>query len=337
MKLPMHEGEYLSNTELKDAVRRIVLAQGNTFIKELLRSNKIPIGSTKAEFAQHLEAAIDGGTLNQSMIETWLEEIEGWGNQHVYLFSPPRVAHDEIRPLLDASIHASALGRSVSYEFPPTLTLSAITLSADHLSMTWHRSRGGWERAKSKDFIQDEGADRFEYRAYRERFDRSVVRFEWRLEDPYCAVMVQLANEGDEHRQAFAQVWQDLGEAGIATEPLVKFNLSQAIKVLSRKNEATVQSARLSTEGGHVDLVSTLSDGGIDQVEAVREVRRGVDDTSFLSADGLFGFSNQAHANLSRTIKIQGYGLESRIRIWVQCKRDDVYTILAIIWANNSQ
>lgn len=332
-----NDDEQLSGSALKEAVRRIVLAQGNTFIKELLRANKIPIGSTKADFAEHLNAAIDGGQLTQSMIEAWLQEIEGWGNQHVYLFAPPKRSHDDIKQQLEASRHAGAMGRSVSYEFPDNLTLSAISLSGDHLSVTWHRSRGGWQRAKSKDFIQEEGADRFEFRAYRERFDRSVVRFEWRLTDPYCAVMMQLPIEGDEHDQAFAQVWKDLSEAGIATDALIKFNLSQAIKLLSRKNEATVQSARLTTEGGHVDLVSTLSDGGIDDVEAVREVRRGVDDASFVSADGLFGFSNEKYTELSRMVKVQGYGFESRIRIWVQCKREDVYLILAVIWANNDQ
>ena len=327
----------LIDTELKDAVRRIVLSQGNIFIKELLRANGITIGNTKAGFAKNLNEAIDDGKLTQEMVEAWLEDIEGWGNQHVYLFEPPDLAHDQIRSVLEASDHAGVMGRAVSYEFPEALTLTAITLTAEHLSVVWHRSRGGWERAKSKDFQQEEGADRFEYRAYRERYDRSVVRFEWRLGDPYCAVLIQLPHEGDEHQQAFAQVWGDLKKAGIVPDVLPKVRLSPAFKVLSRKDDTTVQSARLMTDGGHVDLVSTLSEGGIEEVEAVREVRRGVDDTNFASADGLFGFSSEKHAQLSRAIKVQGYGLESRIRIWVQCKREDVYVVLTVIWANNAQ
>jgi hypothetical protein len=186
-----------------------------------------------------------------------------------------------------------------------------------------------------KDYREDEGQDTFEYRAYRERFDRSLVRFEWRPGDPYCAIMVQLANEGEEHAQALGQVWQDLRDLGVTRSPLTKIRLGAAFKNLSRKTDATVQSTRLLTEGGHVELVSTLSVGGIDDVEAVRNVRRGVEDASFATADGIFSFTAEKYKELSRTIKMEGYGKDSRLRIWVQCKREDVYTIISVIWRNN--
>ncbi|MHC2466962.1 hypothetical protein [Bradyrhizobium embrapense] len=330
------DGASLGKSQLKKKVAQIVLAQGNIFIKDLLRSNNVSIGNTKAEFAKNLTDAIDAGVLTQAVIEAWLDEIEGWGNQHVYLFEPPSIARARVRPALEASKHVGLLDRKVSYEFPDTLTLSTIAFSGDHLSVAWHRSRGGWERAKSKDYRRDEGADTFEYRAYRERFDRSLVRFEWRPGDPYCAVMVQLPNEGEEHAQALSRVWQDLGDLGLARSPLTKIRLGSAFKRLSRKTDATVQSARLLTQGGHVELVSTLSEGGIDAVEAVRNVRRGVEDASFATADGMFSFTTEKYRQLSRTIKMEGYGLESRLRIWVQCKRDDVYTILSVIWSNNA-
>lgn len=330
------EGASLSKSQLKKKVAQIVLAQGNVFIKDLLRSNKVSIGNTKADFSENLEAAIDAGALTQAAIEAWLGEIEGWGNQHVYLFKPPPITRTRIRPALEASKHVGLLDRTVSYEFPDTLTLSTITFPGDHLSITWHRSRGGWERAKSKDYREDEGSDTFEYRAYRERFDRSLVRFEWRPGDPYCAVMVQLPNESEEHAQALARVWQDLKELGLVRSPLTRIRLGSAFKRLSRKTDATVQSTRLLTQGGHVELVSTLSGGGIDAVEAVRNVRRGVEDASFDTADGMFSFTTEKYERLSRTIKMEGYGLESRLRIWVQCKRDDVYTILSVIWSNNA-
>ncbi len=81
--------------------------------------------------------------------------------------------------------------------------------------------------------------------------------------------------------------------------------------------------------------MSTLSEGGIEAVEAVREVRRGVDDANFAAADGMFSFAAEKYRQLSRTIKMEGHGLDSRLRIWVQCKRDDVYVVLSVIWANN--
>lgn len=332
----VQKGASLTKGQLKKKVAQIVLAQGNVFIKDLLRSNKASIGNTKAEFAENLTAAIDAGVITQEVIEAWLAEIEGWGNQHVYLFEPPTSSRTRVRRTIEASRHADLLDRKVSYEFPSTLALTAINLSGDHVSIAWHRSRGGWARAKSKDFQQDEGPDRFEYRAYREQFDRSVVRFEWRQGDPYCAIMVQLPNEDDEHEQALNRVWQDLREVGLVRSPLTKVQLSHAFKKFSLTKEATVKSTRFTTHGGHVDLVATLSEGGIDDVEAVRNVRRGVEDANFATADGVFSFPVEKYEELSRTIKMEGYGSESRLRIWVQCKREDVHVVLSVIWKNNT-
>lgn len=97
----------LGKSQLKKKVAQIVLAQGNIFIKDLLRSNNVPIGNTKADFSRNLNAAIDAGALTQAVIEAWLGEIEGWGNQHVYLFEPfsifktKIVLHSRHRNMLD--------------------------------------------------------------------------------------------------------------------------------------------------------------------------------------------------------------------------------------------
>ena len=74
---------------LKKLARGIILAQGNIFIKELLRDNKIRIGATKADFEKNLLAAIDDGKLTREHFDTWLNEVEGWGDQHVYLYDIP--------------------------------------------------------------------------------------------------------------------------------------------------------------------------------------------------------------------------------------------------------
>ena len=77
---------------LKAQVEKILLIQGNQFIKELLRENRLPIGSTKKDFLTNITDAIDEDLLTREMIEAWLKQIEGWGNQHLYLFEPPEIA-----------------------------------------------------------------------------------------------------------------------------------------------------------------------------------------------------------------------------------------------------
>lgn len=328
-------GDQLEKTQLKDAVRSVILTQGNEFIKELLRKHKIQIGTKKADFSKNLFAAIDAGTLTHLMIEEWLSEVEGWGNQHIYLFEPPKIAVGEIGGKLAASDFAGLVGTAVGYAFPEELQLSAISLAADHLSLAWHKGTGGWERTPSKDFQQvDDDGELYKYNAFRQRFDRVVVRFAWRFADPYCAVMIQLPIDGDTHGEVHTLVRNDLKHIGIYEDDPVRIPLSKAFKAMTLKQDTVVQSTRMMTDGGHVDVVATLSQGGIADVQALREARRGVNDKSFAGTDGMFNFLPAQHPGLSRNVKMQGYGLESRIRIWVQCKREDVYRVLGVIWAN---
>lgn len=82
---------------LKTQVEKILLIQGNQFIKELLREKSLPIGSTKKDFLTNTIKAIDEDLLTRGMIEAWLKQVEGWGNQHIYLFEPPEITPEDAR------------------------------------------------------------------------------------------------------------------------------------------------------------------------------------------------------------------------------------------------
>ncbi|MBN8940739.1 MAG: hypothetical protein J0H01_14665 [Rhizobiales bacterium] len=323
-----------SKEELKQIVGSIILSQGNDFIKELLRQNKIPIGTTKPEFGRNLSQAIDSGALSQAMIEDWLGDVEGWGNQHVYLYRSLPMTARAIRTRIGASRFAGLLAHKVSYEFPEALQLTSISLDADRLSLVWHIGSAGWERVKPMDRFEEVGLDFYKFEAYRRRAERNLVRFEWRFADPYCAILIELANRDSQHDEAIAQVRSHLGEIGIAAR-LDAVSLSQAAKRASADPKLVALSARMTAEGGHVDFVSTLLEGGIGDVEAVRHVRNAVNESEFHAAEGLFHFTTKSHPALSRAIKVQVFGRESRMRLWAQCKRDDVYLIIDALWASN--
>jgi len=320
---------------MKEIVRPIILAQGNTFIKELLRDNGITIGATKADFEKNLFEAIDAGQLTHEMVELWLHKVEGWGDQHVYLFAPPAVDWAGIEAAIRGSQHGSLLDVSFSYAFPDRLALTAARLSAGELSVDWHLGTGAWERAKSKDYQDLIDGDRYEFRAYRDRSDRIVVRFEWRFDRPYCCLFTQLANEGDQHAITRRQVFDDLQAMSVLPGPLPPILLSQAVKSSSRDALLVAHSTKMSTPGGYVDFVAT-TDAGIGGVEAVRRARAGVQDSDFGSAEGVLSFRTAAHPTLSRDIKATVYGSDGRFRVWAQCKRDDIYAVADHIWRKNT-
>jgi hypothetical protein len=326
------DGEF----DLKAIVRPIILAQGNTYIKELLRENGLKIGATKADFEQNLFDAIDSGQLTRELVEAWLLRVEGWGDQHVYLFAPPPAV--ELEALLAAirgSAHAHLLDLGVSYDFPEALALTSIRLDHQLLAIDWHLGSGAWERVKTKDYQQEIDGDLYEFRAWRDRRDRAVVRFEWRFGQPYACLFTQLPNDGDQHPRTLRQVFGDLGTLGVIAEPLERIPLTNAVKASSQDDQIVTHSTRMSADGGYVELASTIPDVGIGAVEAIRRVRRGVQDGDFGAAEGMLSFPRTRHETLSRDVKATVYGRDGRFRVWVQCRRDDIYVLADLIWRRN--
>lgn len=321
----------LSKAELKTVVQSIIVAQGNEFIKELARSHGIKIGATKKEFGENLSAAIDDGTLTQGMIDEWLADVEGWGNQHVFLYEAPEVAAAAIECLVKASEHAGLLGSGITYDFPEDLTLKAILVDAERLSMVWQQGKTRLSRFKKKDYEKTEGNERYWFEAYLKHADRSLVRFEWRFDDNYCGILIH-RNKDIDHAQAIAQVWKALKAIGIGT-PLTGITLNQAVKAKSKGKGA--QSSRFDNKEGYVEYGSKKADGGIDEVEGVRKALKGLDDHDFDDTRGMFQFKKE-EGKLGADVSVQIYGNECRLRLWARCTRPDVYELMKRILDANA-
>jgi len=322
----------LSKLQLKELVRRVIVAQGNAFIKELLRGTTARIGASKEDFAANLDAAIDADELTQEKLEAWLAEVEGWGDQHLYLIEPPQIEPAALAAGIAGSVHAGVLNASASLDFPQALELKHIALTDAGLSLLWHQGKAGWNRFKAKDFSLDEGLEHYRFDAYRQRLDRSVVRFEWRYADAYCLVLIHRNPEID-HKAVFADVRLSLAAIGCPDAALQPIPLNQAVKVAASKGKG-VHSTRFELDGGYVEMASTLADGGIDAVEPVRVVLQAVDTGQFDRAQGMLHFAAEEHGT-SRRIAVQVYGREGRLRIWAQCKREDVLRIVELLWEYN--
>jgi len=324
----------LSKNELKEIAKSIVLNQGNKYIKELLRQNSVKIGKNKSEFLENLLQGIQDGSIDQEKIDAWLQSIEGWGNQHVYLFTAPEIASGDLEATVMASDFANLFDVPENYEFPDTLTLRAANIDATEISFGWREGRDSWIRSKSKDFREEQEGEEYEFRAYREKSERKLVRFVWQFDKPYCSVFITQANEKGVHEEIFETIWADLALAGLCEQPLPKISLTGAFTNLNNRPELKVNSVKLNVDGGHVNLVATAPQSGIHDIEPIRQAQMGIDAGQFTSSDGIFHFNEENLQNLSRQVKVEGSGTDSRIRIWAQCTREDVELIVAEISAS---
>ncbi len=327
--------------ELKRLAQGVVLAQGNAFIKELLREKGLRIGTTKADFLANLNAAIDSDQLSLQDLEDWLQRVEGWGHEYVYLYKiPAAIADDPIwsdpsavrRQVATAGLE-QVWEASSSYQFPETLTLTGVYFRPGWLRYVWHQGMTSWYRDTSKDYTQVIDDDLYEFRAHRQKSERTVMRFELRLPRRIGAVFVQIPTTSDEHQEALNQMWQALSPL-VDQSTLVAFNVSDAIKQLdqlqlrSANSGLRTQQARMSGQGAYVEFGSTSADRGYREVEPIREVRLALQQETVSGNTATMIFTAPADKGPGRGVRVQLYGDTRRIWLRAQMTEEQVWDLL---------
>jgi len=324
-------------------VRGVVLAQGNVFIKELLRSRGIKIGTTKAEFEANMVAAIQNGELQRHHIDSWLGEVEGWGNQHVYLLSMSKALSEEpfwrdVRTV-ESKMRSAGFGdrwnSSISLEYPSAHTLTGVYFDAGVLTFVWHKGLSLWIRHKDKDYREEEDGDTYEFRAYRMSGDRVVTRFQLRPLDGLAAVFLQIAVDEEEHKTTLEIVKSTIDRIWSFNE-FEPFPIANAIKKLDTRslegNGIIAQSTRLSSGEAYVEFGARSASLAYQDSTAVRQVRKSVQARSFTGASGRFTVPLNHDSN--RRVRLQMFGAERRIKIASQLTADQVWEILSLVAAN---
>lgn len=332
---------------LKTLVGGIVLAQGNIFIKELLRRRKIKIGATKSDFVNNMMQAIEDGTLRRWDVDQWLDEVEGWGDQHVYLFRVPSdLANDPIwssRTIQQRKLEKAGFGKQwnalASLEYPRKRKLTGIYSDGSAMRFVWHEGLDSWVRDKSKDYTDEIDGDEYEFRAHRKQAERWVMRFEIRPREKMAAVFMQIPWSPEGHAEAVSEVRATVAPI-VDFGRLSPFSVSKAIKDLDSSSLAAEtpsaggvkpQLTRLSGAGAYIEFASN-SDRSYQDFAPVREVRRALKPGNFKGQSGIFRFSPSATEQLQREIKVQLYGADyPRIRLWAQMKSMEVWEVLRIL------
>jgi hypothetical protein len=335
----------------------LVLLQGNRFIKELLRSKGLPIGTNKEQFEQHLAEAFADGSLTREDLREWLAEVEGWGNQHAFVFVVSDADAEGFgdRQRLAQRLDALGLRDLLDAEIPLSpdeeLTLATIRHSEQGLSFLWVRGSPALLRRTDLDYEREIDGDDIEFHAFERRWSRVAARFEWDFASNLASVL--LARRKDERdytqqRDELLEVvdavipsrsnWQPLDVSRVITQ-LDAYGLqdpdTQDHRRGVRMNYTVFQGASAS-----VRLAAGSDTAGYQQDAAVRQVRMAVD------PEHLFGGSGDcylapgadredageggdgADGATQRELHIRLYGREDRILLWGRMSLAEVWGLL---------
>src|ERR1051326_5539787 len=326
-----------------DLVRDVILAQTNVFIKELLRRKGYTGATNKQQIEGQLREAIDSGSLTYDDLTNWMEQTEGWGNEHVYLYKVPDGLVEWLSNPTKIKARLEKEGRGYLWQadrsllFPEICTLTGVYHAHGELMFVWHEGAGYKRRASEKDFEEDdEYGEHYYYQAYRRVSQRDVTRVVVR------GRLLAIFLPGDHLPATHVDRRAYLAEESKSFAPFTGwelYSMGEAIKALDTASLRPSLSDTLrapntrwnATGGGYVDFGSE-TDGSYASVDELREVRAAVRRTKFKGGHGQFRLTlPPLHGARSRpnekerVAKVHLYSEYDRIRLTAQLTSDDVW------------
>ena len=106
--------------------------------------------------------------------------MEGWGNQHVYLYNIPRhgakeLTKSKILQRVRAAGFEDVWNGETVLAFPDEPQLTSISFVGPVLRAVWQEASPGWTPVPEKNYTEEEGLDTFEYRAWRKVERRAIT------------------------------------------------------------------------------------------------------------------------------------------------------------------
>lgn len=212
-------------------------------IREFLRERECPVSGTKAELRDRISGFVDDGTIPATDLVDLLDEVEGWGNQHIYLYRAPAEA-DALKEWATADSAVAILRRhKLDHLFnrrrrlvlPPSREMVTVEWSERQVRFVWVEGRVWRERRPDLDRREEpEAVDRFDapagvprsllFDAYEEFHGRGIIAFEFDLVSGLAGLFIQRLEAGNNYSAVREQLIEEL-------QPLVNARQFTPIRV----------------------------------------------------------------------------------------------------------
>lgn len=324
-------------------LKRVILVQKNVYIRQLLRKHKVAAGDNKAQFEERLEAAIKDGTITLENLQSWLDETEGWGDEHVYLYDVPEKLAEDLPLQAKRRVARAELNdfwnAPPSIEFPEARTLTGIYLDETELRFVWHQGATVEVRAEDHDKppAPEEDGEVYSYKAYRHDGSRNVTRVVIRPPERIAAVFIPGPVEPKTHGTERDQIAAEINRV-FRLDECTLCSLEKAIPNIEKDMIGSKVSLPMQTRHtrlsdlqgiGYVDFVSRGKRSYLESTNLL-EVRSAARDEGFTGASANFFFTFDGSTK-PEAIRVNLFTDYDRVRMWARLSRDEVWTILNFI------
>lgn len=200
----------LTIRELPEEVQRQLLlnylsAHKMEYVQNFLRKKGLPYSYLKSDLPKKLTEFLNNQMIQLSELVDLLNSIEGWGKQHVYLYTAPSTLSRQWRNSLQVhqTLRSAGLEDLINKSRPLILpaqpTLSTIEYSEERIRFVWVEQRTSRVRIPDQDRIEPVETinpigsfqDRVILQAYRMKIARGLVVFEWNFNTNDALLLIQ--------------------------------------------------------------------------------------------------------------------------------------------------
>jgi hypothetical protein len=296
--------------------------------QEFLRSRELVFSGTKDELRGRVEQYLREGAVQATDLVALLDSIEGWGDQHVYLYTASEallaVLSDETRLRRELRNHGSdgVLNRRVPLIVPAVPTLSTVDWSAHRVRFLWVEKRLWRDRSPEED--REDGT--FEFDAYQVKESRGVVSFSCDLVSGTAELLIQRLPSGNNYLAEKTRFETHLGEL-ITISGLECCPISRAIKKIDEVKRIRKRSSELSTALGY--RITYTSRSRKDDVYSDPDIRKARRALGKLAAGRLGNFYMPTDDGNPREIHVKLYAKDQRVGIFGECTETEVRYVLS--------
>jgi hypothetical protein len=334
----------------QQALLTFLLALRLDRVREFLGRHGLPRYGNRGDLRERLEENLDDGTITIVDLVDYLDEVEPWSKQHVFLYEGGEGLvegwrdRDQLRARLGEAGAGELLDARLPLVLPEELTLSAITVEEERfVTIAAVERREYREREPSRDRVEVDAAGRVvELIAYVHDVTRGLLTFRWDLLTNTAALHITQGGRGydyDDAEQRFAQLVQPF----LSFDRFTHADLRRVIRRLHELAEAGTPEARphrlgyRSRGGRSIDAASptyrdsvtgeTPIDNALSAIAAASTGRLG--NFYWLAGDSPDGTVNPLPVDLHLILMAD----ESRVNFMLPSSRDVVTYVLQRIRA----
>jgi len=321
--------EPLTATDV-DRLVDYVFAHRSAAIRAFLKEEGLKVSGSKDDLRNRIRQAIADGSIVASGLVNLLDTIEGWGNQHIYLYQAPdgetKIWKSEarVRKRLQKIGQEELLNRRRPLVLPDEPTLSAVEWTKDRVRFIWVEKRE-WELRRGDLDLAVDG-NGIHFKAYEHKVARGITSFDWNLATGEAALMIQRLPSGeryDEIRQRYEETIED----AVHVSNFIRRDVRKAIHKIEESKEASKRQVAIETQrGGRASFTSQSRKADVFADPDLKKSRKAMGKTA--SVLGNF-YWLEAAPHLERRLHVKLYATDQRMALFGECTEAEVKYVLS--------